>query len=123
AVGRQAPVPPLLGCRGGADAGDGGAARAGRLRTGAEGGGCIQPPRRARRDLGDRARRLHRAHPRARESRGPELLRVARAAGFPDARERTRMSTAPLLGELFCEELPPRALARLGAQFAASLSE
>ena len=33
------------------------------------------------------------------------------------------MSTAPLLVEIFCEELPPKALARLGEAFAAALTK
>src|SRR6266850_273475 len=43
----------------------------------------LQPSRRARRHLRDRARRLHRPRARARACRGGGLSRVAREAGFP----------------------------------------
>ena len=46
----------------------------------------LQPARRARRDLGHRARRLHRPRARARPRRRPGLLRIARAARLPDGR-------------------------------------
>ncbi len=59
---------------------------------------------------------LHRAHSRHRQGRGAELPRVARAAGLPDARRRREgaVMSAPLLVELFTEELPPKALKALG---------
>src|SRR6185503_13065976 len=81
----------------------------------------VQPARRARGDLGDRAPGLHRAHPAHRAGRRAELLRVARTAGLPDAgtgRGRQGRMSAPLLVELFTEELPPKALKALGAAFA-----
>src|SRR6185312_12833888 len=73
--------------------------------------------------LRHRARRLHRAHPCARARRRAGLLRVARAPRLPDARARGRGMSAPLLVELFCEELPPRALERLGAAFAQGIAD
>ena len=58
--------------------------RAARLRDGDEGLAHLQPARCARRDLGHRARGLHRPRARARARRRPGLLRVARAARLPD---------------------------------------
>src|SRR5262249_8926368 len=74
----------------------------------------VQSARRARRDLGHRARRLHRPRARPRPRRRPGLLRVARAARLPDGEE---VSEATLLVELLTEELPPKSLARLGEVF------
>ena len=65
---------------------DRGAVRAARLRDGAEVLAHLQPARRARRDLGHRARRLHRPRARARARGGAGLLRVARAARLSDGR-------------------------------------
>ena len=54
------------------------------LRDGPEGRAHVQPARCARRDLGDRARRLHRPHPHAvARSVAQSYVRVARALGFP----------------------------------------
>ena len=61
-------------------------AAAARLRDDPQGRPHVQPARRARRDLGHRARRLHRPHPRAVAAGGDRLRRGARGAGLPDAR-------------------------------------
>ena len=63
------------------------AARAARLRADAEGRAHLQPARRARRHLGDRTRRLYRPHSRAVAAGRAGLLRVARKARLPDARQ------------------------------------
>ena len=85
--------------------------RAARLRDGAEGLAHLQPARCARRDLGHRARGLHR--PRARTARGssrrPTTSRAKRSA-FRCARAQAGMSAETLLVELLTEELPPKAL-------------
>ena len=57
--------------------------RAAGLRDGAEVLAHLQSARRARRDLGDRTRRLHRPGAQPRPRHRPVLLRVARAAGLP----------------------------------------
>jgi glycyl-tRNA synthetase alpha subunit len=118
----EGPLPALRRPRGGRPAPDGSRARAAGVRAGAEGGAHVQPARRARGDLGHRAAGLHRPHPQARPGGRAKLLRVARAPRLSDARQGRRqggrMSTEPLVVELLCEELPPRALARLGAAFA-----
>ena len=111
------------------------------LRDDPEGGAHVQPARRARRDLGDRARRVHRPHPHAVAPGGAGLRRVARGARVPDARgtpsarcnarrrgpRMTAHSTQPsqqadaaatLVVELVTEELPPKALKALGEAFA-----
>src|SRR5262249_32614921 len=74
----------------------------------------VQSARRARRDLGHRARRLHRPRARPRPRRRPGLLRVARAARLPDGEE---VSEATLLVELLTEELPPKSLKELSEAF------
>ena len=77
---------------------------------------------------------VHRAHPHAREGGGAELLRIARAPGIPDAewtlsrplprRGRSgRLMSEKLLVELLCEELPPKALKRLGDAFAEGIAK
>ena len=102
--------------------------RAARLRDGPEGRAHVQPARRARRHLGDRARRLHRPHPHAGAAGRAGLLRLARGARLPDAARaeprhgrRRHERAATLLVELLTEELPPKALKRLGEAFAAGL--
>ena len=57
------------------------------LRNGHEVLAHVQPARCARGDFGDRARRLYRPRARAVAAGGAGLLRFARGAGFPDARE------------------------------------
>ena len=103
----------------------GGEAAAARLRDDPQGRAHVQPARRARRDLGDRARRVHRPHPRRCRgwSRRRTSTRARRSASrccadaAPGARAHERR-TATLLVELLTEELPPKALQRLGEAFA-----
>ncbi len=84
----------------------------------------------------DRARRLHRPHPQPGARRGAELLREPRAPGLPHGAARVggaddeegcvremTMTTQNLLVELFVEELPPKALQKLGDAFAAVLAD
>ena len=95
-----------------------GEAGAAGLRDDPQGRAHVQPARRARRDLGDRARRLHRPHPHAVAARRAGLRRLARGARLPDAARRTLARTRAcmerqrptLLVELLTEELPPKAL-------------
>ena len=100
-------------------------AGAARLRADAQGGAHLQPARRARRDHRHRARRLHRPHPRRcrgwsrrlRTSRARRWAsRCCRAAARQGWRWHERRAT--LAVELFTEELPPKALKRLGEAFA-----
>jgi hypothetical protein len=61
---------------------------------------------------------LYRTHSRAGPGRAQSYYDSRERLGFPMlAKARGRM-TAPLVVELLCEELPPKALARLGAAFA-----
>ena len=113
-------------------------AAAARLRDDPQGRAHVQPARRARRDLGDRARRrtsaasatlsrqVAQAYVESREALGFPMLPDAPARahdGEPcsgdrsDARERARR-VATLVVELVTEELPPKALKRLGEAFA-----
>src|SRR5262249_24184734 len=144
------------------EADDRGAGAAARIRTGAEGRAYVQPARCARRDLSHRTRGLYWPYPQSVALRCAGLLRVARAARFPDARRsgargtrsrnrrtgsreasmgaaaedraqlRQRMTRqehmthshhATLLVELLTEELPPKALARLGDAFAEGIAQ
>ncbi len=77
--------------------------RAARLRDGAEGRAHVQPARCARRDLGDRARGVHRPHPHPRAQRRAGLLRVARSARLSRccraALRRRRPHEAPAMRE------------------------
>src|SRR5690606_23759394 len=72
----------------------------------------------------DRTRRLHRPHPQPFAGGGAGLLRFARAHGLshaaPGGRAMSRQSR-PLLVELFTEELPPKALNKLGQAFTEAL--
>src|SRR5439155_5235356 len=61
-----------------------------RLRDGAEVLAHLQSARCARRDLGHRARGIHRTRARARETRRAGLLRIPREAGLSDAEAATR---------------------------------
>ncbi len=113
-----------------------GEAPAAGLRDDSQGRAHVQPAGRARRDLGDRARGVHRAHPDvvAPRSRRPTSIR-ARRSGFrccprADARgmsaapransgaKRGAVTARPLVVEVVTEELPPKALRRLGEAFA-----
>src|SRR5262249_43325328 len=117
------------------------AVRSSGLRDGAQVLAYLQPARCARRDLGDRARRLHRPRARTCPSGRQSLLRLARAAGFspgeapaPEAPEEKGASIMPerksarapavatLLVEVLTEELPPKALKRLSEAFAEVLA-
>ena len=85
------------------------------LRDGAQVLAHLQPARCARRDLGDRARGLHRARARARAAGRAGYYDSREALGFPMCkRQALRHDAADLLVELLTEELPPKALARLG---------
>src|SRR5882672_5137613 len=77
----------------------------------------LQPSRRARRHLRDRARRLHRPRARARARGGTGLPRVAREARLPDAAVQGCVMRATLLVELLTEELPPKSLRMLSEAF------
>src|SRR5690606_2257983 len=61
-------------------------------------------------------------HPQSVAQRRPGLLRFARTARFPHAccggRTMSQVETRPLLVELLTEELPPKALQKLGQAFA-----
>src|SRR5262249_18739201 len=117
------------------------AVRSSGLRDGAQVLAYLQPARCARRDLGDRASRLHRPRARTCPSGRQSLLRLARAAGFspgeapaPEAPEEKGASIMPerksarapavatLLVEVLTEELPPKALKRLSEAFAEVLA-
>src|SRR5467141_2001061 len=77
----------------------------------------LQPSRRARRHLRDRARCLHRPRARACARGGTGLLRVAREARLPDAAVQGCVMRATLLVELLTEELPPKSLRMLSEAF------
>ena len=112
------------------------AARAAGLRAGAEGRAHVQPARCARCDQRHRARGLHRPHPQPGAQRSRELPRQPGAAEVSDGAEgvgrrdlgRTGQeggvmsTTQSLLVELLVEELPPKALKRLGDAFAAGVA-
>src|SRR5467141_3126463 len=87
------------------------------VRNGPEVLAYLQPSRRARRHLRDRARRVHRPRARARACRGGGLSRVAREAGLPDAAVQGCVMRATLLVELLTEELPPKSLRMLSEAF------
>ena len=71
-----------------------GEAAAARLRDDPQGRAHVQPARCARRDLGDRARRLHRPHPHAVAAGRAGLRRIARGARLPDAARCRRLHEA-----------------------------
>src|SRR6185312_12505079 len=97
-------------------------AAAARLRDDSQGGAHVQSARRARRDLGDRTSGLHRSHPHAVAAGGAGVLRLARRVGLSDARGgEGRLMSDTLIVELLTEELPPKALPRLGEAFAAGI--
>ena len=122
-------------------------AGAARLRDDPQGRPHVQPARRPWRHFGHRARRLHRPHPHAVAAGRPGVLRFARGAWLPDAaraRGESRLimnatrhperehdsaqraaapsTAATLTVELLTEELPPKALKRLGEAFAAAVA-
>ena len=103
------------------------------VRASAQGRAHVQSARCARRDLGDRARRLHRPHPQPRAQRRAKLsrkpcpsrslsdgaARVGREVLAQMDKEGCAMTTNKnLLVELFVEELPPKSLKKLGESFA-----
>ena len=102
-----------------------------------EGRAHVQPARCARRDQRDRTRRLHRPHPQPGARRGQELPRQPGTAEVSDGAARMgrrdagragegsglMSTTKNLLVELFVEELPPKALKRLGEEFATRLHQ
>ena len=106
-----------------------GEAAAARLRDDPQGRAHVQPARRARRDLGDRARRVHRAHPRRCRgwSRRRTSIRARRSAfrccptRFSGARRHERRARRSS-SSCFTEELPPKALKRLGEAFAEGIA-
>ena len=69
----------------GGKAAAGSEAAAAGLRDDPQGGAHVQSARRARRDLGHRARRLHRPHPHAVAAGRAGVFRLARGAGLSDA--------------------------------------
>src|SRR6185437_15741837 len=91
----------------------------------------VQPARCTRRDLGDRACRVHRAHSRAVAAGGPGVCRFARGARVSDAARGAAHGCGTFGGmiehlpalvvEIITEELPPKALKALGAAFADTL--
>src|SRR5205814_3919323 len=101
----------------------------------------LQPAGCARRDQRDRARVVHRAHSQSGEERGAELPRQPRPPRLSDGAQglgrrddraasqegglstMSTMTTKNLLVELFVEELPPKALKKLGDEFAKNLAE
>src|SRR4030095_4870079 len=95
------------------------------VRDDPQGGAHVQPARRARRHFGHRTRRVHRTLAHAVEARRAGVCRLARGAAFPAparrTRHRARMTAATLVVELLTEELPPKALQRLGEAFAEKL--
>src|SRR5262249_4705700 len=97
------------------EAPDRGRAAAAGVRDGAQVLAYLQPARRARRDLGHRARRLHRPRARARAPRRAGVLRLAREARVSDGED---VSEGTLLVELLTEELPPKSLRQLSEVFA-----
>src|SRR3972149_990579 len=97
--------------------------RAARLRDGHPMLARVQPAGCARRDLGHRAGRVHRAGAGPGARRGAGLFRVARADWFSDAEEHREscVMEAPLLVELLTEELPPKWMPSVAQRFASEL--
>ena len=99
---------------------------AARLRNDPEGGAHVQPARCARRHFRNRTGSVHRPHPQPVAPGRDRLRRRARSARLSDVAARTaegcRMNGDTLLVELFAEELPPKALKKLGEAFAEGLA-
>ena len=115
---------------------DGAAAGPAGLRAVAQGRAQLQPARCARCHQRDRARGLHRPHPQPGARRGAGLPGQPCAPGLPDGAAGlgrrgecglgkeggVSMTAKNLLVELFVEELPPKALKKLGEAFAEGLA-